>query len=155
MARRAAIIHTSNPKRSRIMIGTKTLSAAAIAFSLISSAPSLAACSDCGVVAGVRVVEKEGKASGVGAVAGGVGGALLGSQLGKGNGKTALTVAGAAGGAYAGHQVEKSMKKTKSWEVSVKLEGGSTRNFSYAAEPGFRAGDKVRIRDGKLTRADN
>lgn len=133
------------------MTPIKNLTAAlALAGAALVPGIAAAACTDCGVVAEVRTVEKEGKASGLGAVAGGVGGALLGNQLGKGNGKTALTVAGAAGGAYAGHQVEKSMKKTKSWEVAVTLDSGKTQTFSYNAAPAFKKGDKVQVRDGTL-----
>lgn len=134
---------------SRLVVAT------AAGLSLLVGGAASAACTDCGVVADVRLVEREGKASGVGAVAGGVGGALIGNQFGKGGGRTAMTVAGAAGGAYAGHQVEKSVKKTKAWEVAVEMDDGKKRNFSYKAEPAFRKGDKVRVRDGRLALVAN
>jgi outer membrane lipoprotein SlyB len=122
----------------------------ALLLTLSVAGPAAAACKDCGVVSEVRIVEREGKASGAGAVAGGVGGALLGNQVGKGNGRTAMTVVGAAGGAYAGHQVEKSMNKTRAWDVAVDMEDGKQRHFSFKSEPAFRKGDKVMLRDGKL-----
>jgi outer membrane lipoprotein SlyB len=109
-----------------------------------------AACPDCGKVVSVNMGETEGKASGVGAVAGGVGGALVGSQIGKGRGNTAMTVVGAAGGAYAGHQVEKSMNKKKFWKVVVNMENGEQKNFTYGSQPAFKSGDRVKVRDGKL-----
>ena len=125
------------------------LSALTLGMALASSS-ALAACPDCGVVSSVQYVEKEGQASGVGAVAGGVGGALIGNQFGKGGGKTAMTVAGAAGGAYAGHQVEKNVKKKKYWLVKVDMEGGTKKSFTYGAKPAFDKGDKVKVKNGKL-----
>jgi uncharacterized protein YcfJ len=40
----------------------------------------------------------------VGTAAGGVGGGVVGSQFGRGSGKTAATIAGVIGGAYLGNQ---------------------------------------------------
>lgn len=122
----------------------------ALGLSTLAAPAAFAACADCGVVSSVQYVEKEGQASGVGAVAGGVGGALVGNQFGKGNGRTAMTVAGAAGGAFAGHQVEKSVKKKKFWLVKVDLEGGAKKSFTYPSKPAFEKGDKVKVKNGKL-----
>ena len=47
----------------------------------------------------------------VGTAIGGVAGGILGSQFGRGKGKTAATVVGAAGGAFVGNQAQKSMQK--------------------------------------------
>jgi outer membrane lipoprotein SlyB len=118
-----------------------------------SDAPRVAAariCADCGTVTAVNVVEKQGEGSGLGAVAGGVLGGVLGNQIGDGSGRRIATVAGAAGGAYAGHQVEKHVKTSKHWNVVVRMEDGSTRVVPFDAEPGYRAGDKVKIADGRL-----
>jgi len=54
------------------------------------------ACADCGVVKSVRLVEKKGGSSGVGAVAGGVLGGVVGHQFGSGRGNTAMRLS--AGG---------------------------------------------------------
>jgi uncharacterized protein YcfJ len=113
---------------------------------------SLAACKDCGTVVDVKTVKHEGEASGGGAVLGGVVGGVLGHQIGSGRGNTAATVAGAAGGAYAGHQIEKSKKATTTYDVTVKMEDGSSRTFSYASAVSYKIGDKVKIVDKKLTR---
>ena len=77
----------------------------------VGPARAKAACTDCGVVRSVRLVEKKGSASGVGAVAGGVLGGVLGHQIGSGRGNTAATIVGAGAGAYAGNEVEKNKKK--------------------------------------------
>lgn len=107
-------------------------------------------CANCGTIQDIRVIEKEGEGSGVGAVAGGLAGAVLGHQVGQGRGKDVATVAGAAGGAYAGHQIEKKLKTTKSYEITVKMTDGSSRVISQAEEPHFAIGDKVKVVDGQL-----
>jgi outer membrane lipoprotein SlyB len=115
----------------------------------VAAAPT---CAGCGTVKSVNVVEKAGEGSGLGAIGGAVVGGVLGNQIGDGNGRRIATVAGAAGGAYAGHQVEKHVKTTKSWNVQVRMEDGSSRAFPYASDPGLHAGDPVRVADGRLTR---
>lgn len=110
-------------------------------------------CTSCGVVASVNAVAQQGEGSGLGAVAGGVVGGLLGNQVGGGSGKKIATVAGVAGGAYAGHQVEKNMKSSTRYDVTVKMDDGSTRTFSYESQPNFQVGSKVRVVNGALTAA--
>ena len=111
-----------------------------------------AACRDCGTVADLKKIEKQGEASGAGAVIGGIAGGVLGHQIGSGRGNTAATIAGAAGGAYAGHQIEKNRNKEITYQVVVRMEDGKTRYFDYKEPTGFRVGDKVKIVDHKLTR---
>ncbi|HZQ63077.1 MAG TPA: glycine zipper 2TM domain-containing protein [Casimicrobiaceae bacterium] len=103
---------------------------------------------DCGVVQSVRHVEKEGEASGLGAVAGGVVGGVLGHQIGSGRGNTVATVAGAAGGAYAGHEIEKSRNKKAYWSVAIKMDSGNVRTFTYGSKPAVREGERVKLIDG-------
>jgi outer membrane lipoprotein SlyB len=114
--------------------------------------PAFAVCDHCGTVTDVRVIKKEGEASGAGAIIGGVAGGVLGHQVGSGRGKDVATVAGAAGGAYAGHQIEKNQKSTTSYQVTVKMESGATRTFSYGAPTAYKVGDRVKIVDKKLVR---
>jgi len=72
-----------------------------------AAAPARAkvACNECGVVRSVKLVEKKGSSSGVGAVAGGVLGGLLGHQIGSGHGQDLATGIGAVGGAAVGANV--------------------------------------------------
>ena len=107
------------------------------------------ACAHCGTVKSVSVVEHQGEGTGLGAIGGAVVGGVLGNQIGDGSGRRVATVAGAAGGAYAGHQIEKHVKTTKAWNVLVQMEDGSSRTFPFASDPGFRAGEQVRIVDGR------
>jgi len=106
------------------------------------------ACTDCAVVQSVRAVQQQGEASGVGAVAGGVIGGVLGHQIGSGRGNTVATIAGAGAGAYAGHQIEKNQNTKTSWNVTLRMDDGRTRTFTYTAQPTVREGDRVRLVDG-------
>lgn len=107
-------------------------------------------CRQCGVIESVRQVQVKGHGSGVGAVAGGLTGAIVGSQFGRGNGRTALGVAGAAGGAFAGHEIEKNMRTTTGYRVVVRMEDGSARTVYQSAPPSQAIGDKVRVSNGVL-----
>lgn len=109
-------------------------------------------CRDCGTVEAVNLVEVKGQGSYLGTIGGGVVGALLGSQIGGGNGRTAAQVAGAVGGAYAGNAIEGNVRTTNHYEVMVRLQNGAAQTISFAADPGFRVGDKVRVNDGVIVR---
>ena len=109
-----------------------------------------ATCAECGVIESVREIAAKGKGSGIGAVGGAVVGGLLGNQVGGGRGKDVMTVVGAVGGAVAGNEVEKQVKATKSYEVTVRLNDGSSRVISEASAPSWRTGDKVKIVNGAI-----
>jgi outer membrane lipoprotein SlyB len=115
-----------------------------------ATVPVAAACGTCGKIESIRAVEVKGESSGLGAVTGGIVGGVVGNQFGHGGTKTLLTVGGAAGGAFAGDAVEKHVKKHTAWQVTVRLDDGSARTLSQAAQPPFAIGDRVRILDGKL-----
>ncbi|MGQ0544217.1 MAG: glycine zipper 2TM domain-containing protein, partial [Betaproteobacteria bacterium] len=103
-----------------------------------------------GMVEAVHEVKEPGEAKGLGVVAGGVAGAVLGHQVGSGRGNKLATVLGAVGGAIAGNHLEKQARAEKRWEVTVRLDDGSTHAFSTPSEPVWRAGDRVRLHEGKL-----
>lgn len=107
-------------------------------------------CRNCGTIEAVREIEQKGEGTGLGAVAGGVGGAILGNQIGRGRGRDAATVLGAVGGAVAGHQIEKSVRKVIKYEVVVRYEDGSSQSFMQDAQPAWRSGDKVRVENGVI-----
>ena len=109
-------------------------------------------CNNCGTIEAINLVEVKGEGSYLGTIGGGVVGALLGSQIGDGNGRTAAQIAGAVGGAYAGHAIEGNVRKSNHYEVLVHLQNGATQTVSFAAEPGFRVGDSVKINDGVIVR---
>ena len=115
-----------------------------------AAAEAKPACADCGVVEGVREVGVKGNGTGLGAVAGGVAGALVGHELGGGNARTLMGVVGAVGGALAGNEVEKRARATKQWQVTVRLEDGRTQVVTLAQHPPWRAGDRVRLAGGAI-----
>ncbi|MDO8319014.1 glycine zipper 2TM domain-containing protein [Rhodoferax sp.] len=108
-------------------------------------------CATCGVVEAVNLIEVKGEGSYLGILGGGVVGALLGSQVGGGNGRTAAQIAGALGGAYAGRALEGKSRSSNHFEVVVRLQAGTAQTVTYAADPGFKPGDKVQIHEGVLT----
>ncbi len=101
-----------------------------------------------GTVESVREVEQAGEAKGVGAVGGGVAGAVLGHQLDHGN--KFVTLLGAAGGALLGNHIEKQARATKHWEMKVRFDDGTTQTITSEAAPFWHQGDRVRLLDGKL-----
>lgn len=108
-------------------------------------------CTNCGVVEAVNKVVEEGKATGLGAVGGAVVGGALGNQAGKGDGKTAMTVVGAVGGALAGNAAEKAIRKSKHFDVVVRMETGETRTFSFPEKPAeFPVGAHVKVEGDQL-----
>ncbi|MBI2749218.1 MAG: glycine zipper 2TM domain-containing protein [Burkholderiales bacterium] len=111
--------------------------------------PSQLACAQCGTVVAVTPVEREGAASGGGAVAGALLGGLLGNQFGGGTGKTLATVAGAVGGGYAGNTVEKRMKKVTVYLVDVRMDDGSGRRVEHASP--VSVGAHVKVNGNALT----
>ncbi len=107
-------------------------------------------CVECGVIANVRQVTNEGKGTGAGAIIGGIAGAALGSNVGRGNTRTIASIAGAVGGGLLGNAVEKSQSKTVSYEVTVRMEDGTTRTIAADAMPAWRIGDKVKMVSGAI-----
>jgi len=110
------------------------------------------ACRDCATVQSVREVKQNGEGTGLGAIGGGVVGGVLGNQVGGGRGKTVGAVVGAVGGAYAGNEIEKSVRSSKHYEITVRLDDGNIRVFSEAQPPALQRGDRVRINNGQLIR---
>jgi outer membrane lipoprotein SlyB len=101
-----------------------------------------------GTVTAVREVQDKGDAKGIGALGGGVAGAVLGHQIDHGN--KLVTVLGAAGGALLGNQVEKTARATKHWELTVRYDDGSTQVINSETQPFWHQGDRVRLYEGKL-----
>lgn len=113
--------------------------------------PAAPPCHSCGVVEAIRPVEHQAQTSGVGAVAGAIIGGVIGNRFGGGNGRALSTAAGAVGGGFAGNEIEKHGKTTQSYQVTVKMENGRVRTFSYASQPGWNVGDRVQVIKGMLS----
>jgi outer membrane lipoprotein SlyB len=104
----------------------------------------VAVCKDCGTILEVKEVDVLGKGTGVGAVAGGVGGAVIGHQIGE---NRTGTVVGAPVGAGSGHQIERQARTHKRYDITVKMNDGTTRKFSdeSGAQLALKSGDKVKV----------
>jgi outer membrane lipoprotein SlyB len=101
------------------------------------------------VVSAVTPVQKKGEAGALGTVAGGVVGGVLGHQMGGGSGKTAMTVIGTVGGAMAGREVEKRQGTTTEYQMSVRMNDGSTRTFTRSQA--MAVGQRVLVDGNELT----
>ena len=104
-----------------------------------------AVCHDCGTIMEVKEVEVLGTGTGIGAVAGGVGGAVLGHEIG--DGSRAGTAVGAVVGAVAGHQIERKAREHKKYEITVRMNDGSTKAITdeSSEQVSWKSGDKVRV----------
>lgn len=118
--------------------------------------PPAQACRTCGVVETIRQVQvpvKDNSDHLVGTIAGGAVGGVVGNQFGGGNGKTALTVLGAVGGALAGREVERNIRQQQTvthYELTVRMNDGSARQFRSAQPFAFASGDHVRVENNQL-----
>ena len=102
-----------------------------------------AVCRECGVVVAINAVKVQGKTNGVGAVAGGVGGALVGNSIAGGRNRTLGGVAGAIGGGLLGNAIEKHERTTTVFDVNVRMDDGSLRTVRESTSPAV--GEKVRV----------
>ena len=108
-------------------------------------------CYNCGTVEAVNLVEVRGDGNYLGTIGGGVVGALIGNQVGGGNGRTAAQIAGALGGAYVGNRIEGNSRRAQHYEVVVRLQTGAAQTLTFANDPGYHVGDKVRLNNGALS----
>jgi outer membrane lipoprotein SlyB len=106
-----------------------------------------------GEVVAINTVQAPEPTTGVGAVGGAIAGGLLGNQFGNGRGRTLATIAGAVGGGFAGNGIEHEVRKATSYQVQVRMQDGSYRNFTYTAQPPFQPGERVRVVGESLSAA--
>ena len=121
-----------------------------LAFVLLSSLaiPAFAwdRCNSCGVVSGIEKIHDRDNRFGGGTAIGAIAGGLLGSTIGKGNGRTAAVVGGAVVGGAVGHQVEKNNRGGNSyWRFHIRLDNGRRVTIDQGDNPGIRNGDEVRV----------
>lgn len=105
-----------------------------------------AVCTSCGVIESYDAVQVQGQTNGVGAAAGGLGGALIGSQIaGRGN-HTLGGVIGAIGGGLLGNTIERHERTVTVYDVHVRMNDGTTRTFRENSVPAV--GSRVTV-DGQ------
>ena len=107
-----------------------------------------ARCLDCGVVESVAEVKVEGQTNGVGALAGGATGALVGNRIAGNNNRTLGGVVGAVGGGLIGNAIEKHKRAGIAYDVNVRMEDGTLRTVRQATAPAV--GEKVRVESDGL-----
>lgn len=102
-----------------------------------------------GIVEHIREVQIEGTKSGVGAVAGGAAGSVVGREAGHSPvGRAVGGIAGAVIGGVAGAAAEEGVTRQKGYEITVKLDSGRLLAVVQAADEEFRVGERVRIIQG-------
>jgi outer membrane lipoprotein SlyB len=104
-----------------------------------------------GEVVAINTVQAPEPTTGLGALGGAVAGGLVGNQFGGGHGKILTTIAGAVGGGLAGNGIEHAVRKQTTYEVRVRMQDGSYRNFSYQTQPPVQIGQRVHVSGDSLT----
>jgi uncharacterized protein YcfJ len=105
-----------------------------------------------GRVVAIHEVRDSHRASGGGALLGGVAGGILGHQIGSGRGNTAATVAGAVGGAVVGNEVEKRHGGNDYYRVTVRFRDGREATFDEDTIGDLHVGDRVHVDNGRVFR---
>ena len=109
-------------------------------------------CASCGVIDGYSAVQVKGQNNGVGAVAGGLGGALVGSKIaGRGN-HTLGGVIGAVGGGLLGNAVESHERVATVYDVRVRMADGTMRTVRQSTVP--NVGQRVNVEGNTLHAID-
>jgi outer membrane lipoprotein SlyB len=111
---------------------------------------SVAVCATCGVIDSYSAVQVHGANNGVGAVAGGLGGALLGSKIAGRNDHTIGGVIGAVGGGLLGNAIESHERVATVYDVRVRMADGTIRTVRQSTVP--NVGARVSV-DGNTLRA--
>ncbi|MEM5344007.1 glycine zipper 2TM domain-containing protein [Paraburkholderia azotifigens] len=104
-----------------------------------------------GEVVAINPVQTSEPTTGLGAVGGAVAGGLIGNQFGGGRGRILATVAGAVGGGFAGNGIEHAVRKQTSYQVQVRMQDGSYRNFTYETQPQVQVGQRVHVSGDTLS----
>jgi outer membrane lipoprotein SlyB len=130
---------------------TATQSAATSATTTISAKALKKICAACGIVESVTMEKRKGKGGAAGLLGGAVVGGLLGNQVGNGDGNTLATVGGAVGGAVLGNEIQKKVNTKNVWTTSVRMKDGTSQRFEQASDPGWKSGQVVHVKDGKLS----
>ncbi|MGT2476883.1 glycine zipper 2TM domain-containing protein [Paraburkholderia terrae] len=104
-----------------------------------------------GEVVAINAVQSPEPTTGLGAVGGAVAGGLIGNQFGGGRGRILATVVGAVGGGVAGNGIEHAVRKQTSYQVQVRMQDGTYRNFTYATQPQVQVGQRVHVSGDSLT----
>lgn len=109
-------------------------------------------CTSCGVIDGYSAVQVKGQNNGVGAVAGGLGGALVGSKIAGRSNHTLGGVIGAVGGGLLGNAIESHERTITEYDVRVRMADGSVRTVRQGSIP--NVGQRVSVEGNTLRAID-
>jgi len=109
-------------------------------------------CTSCGVIDGYSAVQVKGQNNGIGAVAGGLGGALIGSKIGGRGNHTLGGAIGAVGGGLLGNAVESHERTSTAYDVRVRMADGTVRTVRQSTAP--TVGQRVNIEGNTLHAVD-
>jgi len=88
------------------------------------------------------------RASGIGAIAGGVLGGVASNAIGGGKGRNIVTVGGALLGSLAGNVIENKIEKRDGFAITVELDKGGTRVITQEADIALEVGQRVQVVGG-------
>jgi outer membrane lipoprotein SlyB len=94
-------------------------------------------------------------ASPLGAIVGGVAGALIGNQFGSGGGRAAATVLGGVAGAAVGNSIaynNAGVVTQAGYRITMQTDNGLMRTYEVPATGDLRVGDRVRVDNGVIYR---
>jgi len=109
---------------------------------------SVPVCTTCGTIDSFDAVQVAGTTNGIGAAAGGVGGAVIGSQIAGRHNKTLGGVIGAIGGGLLGNAIEQHQRTTTMYDVHVRMNDGTMRTVRQSTIP--QVGSRVSVEGNTL-----
>ncbi|KJF80145.1 glycine zipper 2TM domain-containing protein [Photobacterium angustum] len=100
-----------------------------------------------GTVVRTQAVTLNGNGNGIGTLAGGAIGGILGSGVGGGTGSEIATIGGALLGGYLGNEAGEQVTKRNGVNLTIKLNSGRTVSIVQQVNPNvmFHAGERVQI----------
>jgi len=151
--REAAAAKRRAAAAEREAVASRPASKPAASYTEARPAPAPAPiCQDCGTVSAISAVSVKGRGTGMGAVAGAVAGIAAGNQVGDGKGTDVAKVVGAIGGAFAGNEAEKRIRAETVYDVTVRMDNGTSRTVRVADASTIASGSRVRVAGSNLER---
>ncbi len=100
-----------------------------------------------GTVVRTQAVTLNGNGNGIGTLAGGAIGGILGSGVGGGTGSEIATIGGALLGGYLGNEAGEQVTKRNGVNLTIKLDSGRTVSIVQQVNPNvmFHTGERVQI----------
>ena len=111
----------------------------------VAQAPERPACGDCAIVETIRVEPGTERRGVIGAIAGGIAGAVLGDKIAEAHRRHVMQALGAVAGALLGREIEMRQTSAPAYTVVLRLPDGSALERRYDQAPPFQVGDSVSL----------